>query len=338
MSTISVQRNVSLKPYNTMAVPALASHLVEVNSVAQITEAIDFAQRNDLKPLVLGEGSNTLFASDYSGLVILNRLSGIEQIKEHDDYADISVGAGENWHAFVDRCVTEGWFGIENLALIPGLVGAAPIQNIGAYGVEVKDYIRHVDFIDLKTGQLERLSNQQCQFFYRDSIFKHQLRNRVAITAVNFRLSKTAVPNLSYPALKDYCSQTSATSSRQVFDAVCAIRRAKLPSPQDIPNTGSFFKNPIVNAEVHDQLKKDYPPLVSFAAGDKYKLAAGWLIEYCGWKQKAVNGVSVHQHQALVIINPQHQSGKIVLDYAQAIQQDIEAEFGVKLEVEPQIY
>jgi len=336
--SIKVQRRASLQQHNTLAVPAIASHLVEVHSLSEVTEAIQFARQRDLAILVLGEGSNTVFANDYEGLVVLNRLRGIDVVSDDDDSVTVKVGGGENWHQFVDYAVEQGWFGLENLALIPGLVGAAPIQNIGAYGVEVKDTLLAVEFVEFATAELTHIKNQSCQFAYRDSIFKHSLKGKGIICSVVFRLSKKPKLRLSYPALETCFSGQAHVTPRQVFDAVCSIRNAKLPLPAEIPNVGSFFKNPVVDDKAYRALKRSYPELVSYPAKGLHKLAAGWLIEYAGWKTRAIDGVSVHQNQALVIVNPQQQSGQSVIKYARAIQQDIREKFGVDIQIEPQIY
>lgn len=338
MQGLHIRRDVSLQPYNSMAVAARASHLVTVATCVELQEAFSYATQQSLQPLVLGGGSNTLFSADYQGLVICNRLKGVEIIDDQPDSVDIKLGAGENWHQWVAYSLAHRWFGLENLALIPGLVGAAPIQNIGAYGAELRDTMIAVEYVDVDDRSLHTLSNTDCQFAYRDSIFKGALADKAAITSVTFRLSKTESLNLSYPELQKYFSERAAPGAQEVFEAVCEIRRQKLPLPEQIPNAGSFFKNPIVSdARLHD-LKATYPNIVAFRHGDQSKLAAAWLIEQAGWKKRSVAGVSVHPDQALVIINPQHASARQVLDFAARIQQDIEEKFAIKLEVEPRIY
>lgn len=287
--------------------------------------------------LVLGEGSNTVFSQNYNGLVLLNRLRGIEVLQQNDQSVQLRVASGENWHAFVRHCVDQGWCGLENLALIPGLVGAAPVQNIGAYGVEIKDLIQSVEFIDLTNGDTQILEADQCNFTYRDSIFKHQLLDKIFITAITLKLSKGAQVNISYPALSQYFENQAAPTTRDVFTAVCGIRNSKLPSPADVPNAGSFFKNPIISKQQHDEMKKQHPMLVGFPFQGAYKLAAGWLVEQAGWKNKQIEQVRVHGDQALVIVNPDKVSGSKVLKFAAAIQTDIQNKFGVDLEIEPRV-
>lgn len=335
---LTVQHDVSLQRYNSMSVPAQAKCLVKVTTVHEAQTALRYASDNGLPILVLGEGSNTLFKDDFQGLVILNRLLGRELISETSDSAVITAGAGENWHQFVAYTLENQLFGLQNLSLIPGLVGAAPMQNIGAYGVEVKDTLVSVDYIDIASGEQQSLSNSECCFGYRDSVFKSSLASKTLVTAVTFRLSKKTNVNLTYPALAAMFDAGSQPSPRQVFDAVCRVRRLKLPLPKEVPNTGSFFKNPTVDATQHQLLKDKYPDLVSFAAADQFKLAAGWLIEQAGWKSRELAGVRVHPQQALVIINPDQRKGKVVLQFAKTIQTDIYDKFGVTLEIEPRVY
>ena len=331
-----IKQQVSLESFNTMAIPAKAKFLATVSSLDELNQALNYAKNQQLSVLVLGEGSNTIFENNYDGLVLLYRIKGIEIISQDADSVTIKVAAGENWHDFVRYSIEQGWFGLENLALIPGLVGAAPMQNVGAYGVEVKDTIIGVDFIDMETRQDAHLSNVDCDFAYRESIFKRELMGKVIITSVTFCLSKKANVNISYPALAGMFEDQP--SPKQVFDAVCKVRSAKLPLPKDLPNTGSFFKNPVIDQNRHDKLKQQYPDLVSYPFEQGFKLAAGWMIEKAGWKQKNINDVHVHKHQALVIINSKRKSGKDVVTFAQAIQQDIYDKFGVLLEIEPRIY
>jgi len=331
-----IQHNVSLQPYNSMAIDAKAASLTEVNSIEELELALNYAEQHNLQPLVLGEGSNTLFKCDYPGLVILNRLLGINLLSETSDQVMVKVAAGENWHQFVTHSIKQGWFGLENLALIPGLVGAAPMQNIGAYGVELKDTLFEVEYLDIETRQLLTRSNQQCEFAYRESCFKHELCGKVVITAVTFELSKRAEVNITYPALANQFDVEP--TPQKVFDAVCQIRSAKLPLPDSIPNTGSFFKNPVIGLNQHEDLLKRYPDLISYQVDGGYKLAAGWLIEKAGWKNKSIDGVTVSHTQALVLINPEKRPGQSVIKCAQQIQEDIYKLFDVRLEIEPRIY
>ena len=334
---LDIKANASLKTYNTMAVPAQAQCLVTINEIGELKEALKYAEENQLKTLILGEGSNTIFSTDYSGLVILNRIKGIEVLDEQSDSVKLKVASGENWHDFVKYTLQKKWNGLENLALIPGLVGAAPIQNIGAYGVEIKDHLVAVQYLDLQSKQLIDLNLAECEFAYRDSIFKRSLFNKTVICSITLNLEKNDLVNLSYPVLKNYFASNKAPTAQQVFDAVCEIRNNKLPNPSKIPNTGSFFKNPIVSANKHSELKSKYPDLPSFVIGNNYKLAAAWMIETLGWKDKTIDNVCVHKTQALVITNPLSSSGQNVLNFAYAIQSEVNEEFDVSLEIEPRL-
>jgi len=335
---LNIQYDVSLQTYNSMSVPARAKCLIEVTSLSEAHNALDYARRNQLAIIVLGEGSNTLFTNDFDGLVILNRLLDKELISENDDVVTLKVGAGESWHDFVAYALKMNWYGLENLGLIPGSVGAAPMQNIGAYGAEVKDTLVSVDYLDISTGELHTLTNSECRFAYRDSIFKNDLAAKTLVTSVTFKLSKKANVNITYPALAALFDPQTKPSPQQVFEAVCRVRSLKLPMPNEVPNAGSFFKNPIVDPKTHAQLCEKHPKLVSYAVGDGFKLAAAWLIECAGWKAKELGGVRVHQKQALVIVNPNKCDGEAVLKFAKAIESDIYDKFGVTLEVEPRVY
>lgn len=330
------RQNVDLQPYNSMAIPAKADFLAEVASIAELNTALDFAAEQGLPILVLGEGSNTIFRQHYHGLVILNRLLGVEVLAETASHIELQVNAGENWHALVQHTVENGWYGLQNLALIPGLVGAAPMQNIGAYGVELSNVVAWVEYLDIATRETKRLDNSECDFAYRESRFKRDLAGKVIITAISLVLSKRPTVNVSYPALQALLGENA--SPEEIFEVVCDVRRAKLPMPSDIPNAGSFFKNPVVDVRTHAKLKQQYPSMVSFKVNGAYKLAAGWMIEFCGWKQQQIDGVAVHQAQALVIINPERRPGSQVLNFARAVQADIKEVFGVELEIEPRIH
>lgn len=337
---IDVRENINLQPYNAMAVPSIARYFVAVKTIEELQQAIELSKQKELSLLVLGGGSNTLFVNDFSGLIIYNQLRGISVINESDDSVSLQVAAGENWHDLVEHAVANAWHGIENLALIPGLAGAAPMQNIGAYGAEIKDVLESVSYLDIESGDIKTLSNSQCQFAYRDSIFKQELAGKVVIVSLILKLKKSATLKLDYPALKNYFTDTFSGNNiapdiSDVFKAVCDIRRSKLPSPVDIPNLGSFFKNPIIDKVKYQLLKKRFPDLVAFPTGDNYKLAAAWLIEQAGWKEKTLDDVSVYQQQALVITNPKRVSGKQILNLANAIREDVKTTYGVNLEIEP---
>lgn len=324
-----------LSAYNTLAIPAKARQLHVATSVDQLRRFIVQAQQAQQPFLLLGEGSNTVFLQDFDGAVILNRLTSIELVGEDQDSVTVQVAAGENWHRFVKHCVQHQWYGLENLALIPGTVGAAPIQNIGAYGAEVKNAIVTVEVLDTDSGESETLTNKECEFAYRESRFKKDWAGRKVITSVRFKLSKHKQLELSYPALSQQLTQDSSLLA--VFNEVVKIRSEKLPDPAQTPNAGSFFKNPVVSIEQFIQLEQQYPNIVAFRQEQGVKLAAAWLIENAGWKQKEMDGVRVHQQQALVVINPERRSGVAIQKFAEAIQADIKQRYNIRLEIEPRL-
>nr|WP_314427646.1 UDP-N-acetylmuramate dehydrogenase [uncultured Erwinia sp.] len=328
---MSRQKN-SLKPWNTFSLEAAAANITVAENAEQLCLSWQLSQRQNEPTLLLGEGSNVLFIEDFSGQVIINRLKGIE-IQEHNDAWLLHVGAGENWHQLVELTLNEGVPGLENLALIPGCAGSAPIQNIGAYGVELEQVCAYVDVINLADGHIQRLTSEQCLFGYRDSIFKHQYRDSFAIVALGLRLSKAWKPVLSYGDLKELDPQT--VTPRQIFDAVCHMRRSKLPDPRVTGNAGSFFKNPLVSAEAATELQKNYPtiPLYPQETGD-VKLAAGWLIDRCELKGFSQGGAAVHGKQALVLINSENATGKDIVDLARIVRQRVAEKFNVWLEPE----
>lgn len=331
----------SLQRFNTLAAPCVADFYVSVKSLAELKEASKFAAENNLPLLVLGGGSNIVLHDNFQGLAIHLRLSGVELLDETDDYVDIKFAAGENWHETVSYCLTHGYYGLENLSLIPGTVGAAPIQNIGAYGVEVKDLITEVSTIEIKSGIEVLFTNESCRFAYRDSVFKNNFKDQFIITSVTFRLSKMAKVNISYPALGDYFAGQGKDdiTPEDVSEAVINIRQSKLPDPKTLPNVGSFFKNPIISIQQYNQLLETFPNMPSYPAGDNQrKLAAAWLIDQSGWKGQSLDGVAVHQHQALVLTNPEKLSSDKVLALAEKIQLGVKNKFGVELEIEPRIY
>jgi UDP-N-acetylmuramate dehydrogenase len=274
-------------------------------------------------------------------LVIHLKLRGVKLIQETDEHVWINFAAGENWHQAVEYCLDNGYYGLENLSLIPGSVGAAPIQNIGAYGVEVKDFITEVSTIEIASGIEVSFLNESCQFSYRESIFKQAFKDQYIITSVTFKLSKIAQPHLTYPALQDYFAgeDLTAITPEQVSQAVIHIRQSKLPDPQHIPNVGSFFKNPIISLELYQKLVSEYSQLPSYPVSDtQRKLPAAWLIDQAGWKGKELNGVVVHHQQALVLTNPKKLTGDVVLLLARAIQDSVKDRFAIDLEIEPRVY
>ncbi|MDA9312078.1 UDP-N-acetylmuramate dehydrogenase [Vicingaceae bacterium] len=337
-----MKKNINLKDFNTFGIEVFASEFVELNSSKDAFAFFKSTDLNGKEFLILGGGSNLLLTEDFRGMVIKNNLKGIEVIKENDDSIVLKAGAGENWHEFVLQCIDKGYAGLENLSLIPGNVGASPMQNIGAYGVEVKDLITGVEAIELSTGKVKIFTNEECRFDYRSSIFKTTSKNQYFISSVNFKLSKKPDFNVSYGAIKSQLDQNGipqeSLTIKAISDAVIAIRESKLPDPKKIGNSGSFFKNPIVSAAEFEQLKRKFKsiPAYQLPNGD-YKLAAGWLIEKTGWKGYTEGNYGVHKNQALVLVNYGGASGLEIYDLSERILLSVKDKFRVKLEREVNI-
>lgn len=335
------QSDVSLQNYNTLAVPARARHFVSLNDSNELPAALSFARERDLPLLVLGGGSNIVLREDFPGLVLHLNWCGRELVHSDEEFYWLKVAAGENWHQLVLYCLEQSYWGLENLALIPGSVGAAPIQNIGAYGVELKDVFAELEAWEIQSGKSVTFDTQACEFDYRDSIFKNSLRDRYIITSVTFKLRRQPQVVLSYPALKAALPDRPVEDigPRELAEAVCRLRQEKLPDPTRTPNAGSFFKNPIIELNQFERLQQDYPKLVSFPVDDqRVKLAAAWLIDQAGWKGATQGPVAVHSQQALVLTNPGRAMGSEVLALAEKIQHSVAKKFGVQLEPEPRIY
>ncbi len=331
----TLQTDFPLQGLNTFSLAAIARYYAQIGAPDQLSVLDQLPELAGLPRLILGGGSNVVLKGDYPGLVLHMAIQGREQVGEDDEFIYVRAGAGENWHDFVSWTLTCGWGGLENLSLIPGSVGAAPIQNIGAYGVELKDVFHALHWYEWATGTIHVLTD--CGFGYRDSIFKNTLRDRGVILDVTFALPKQWQAKMTYGELAKSVPDGSTPTPRDIGDAICAIRRAKLPDPKLIANVGSFFKNPIVDADSRDALLHTYPELVSYRQPDgRFKLAAGWLIEQCGWKGRALGPVGMYQKQALVMVNLGGATGADVLALAQAIQQDVASRFAVRLEVEPE--
>ena len=335
---MQIESGVSLKPYNTFGLPAVARTLVRVASDADVRHVVDHPQLGPAPKFVLGGGSNIILTRDMPQLVLKVEVRGMRLVEERADAWIVEAGAGEGWHDVVAFTLAKGWPGLENLALIPGTVGASPVQNIGAYGVELQDRFESLDAVDLVTGRSVTLHAPTCAFGYRDSVFKHALAGRSVITRVRFRLPRPWQPVLGYLELerKRFETGIDAPDAQQVFDWVCAIRRAKLPDPLRIGNAGSFFKNPIVTPEqCRDIIGRD-PEVVHYPLPDgSVKLAAGWLIDACGWKGKSVGQAGVYEKQALVLVNRGGATGSEVMLLAQAIRESVYGRFGIRLEAEP---
>ena len=337
---LQVEHRASLRAHNSFGLPATAATLVRVGSVSELRRVVDHPEYGRAPKLILGGGSNLVLTRDVSALVLKIEIPGRRMVRETDDAWIVEAGAGENWHAFVEWTLAQGWPGLENLALIPGLVGATPVQNIGAYGVELKDRFESLDTLDLVTGRMVTLDAAMCHFGYRDSVFKQHLAGKSVITAVRFRLPKPWRPVLGYLELERCMAESGnfTPDARTIFDWVVAIRRAKLPDPAVLGNAGSFFKNPVVSAEqCRDIIGRD-PEIVHYPLPDgRIKLAAGWLIDACGWKGKSLGRAGVYERQALVLVNRGGASGAEVLMLARAIQESVYGRFGIRLEPEPVI-
>lgn len=326
--------NYCLQALNTFRVPAKAEHYVHIDSTAQLQALLKMDIWREAQHYVLGEGSNTLFINDYDGLVLNNTIKGIGIIKTDADATFLKLGAGENWHQAVIYAISHDLHGIENLSLIPGTVGAAPIQNIGAYGAEIKDVIHSVEAVNVQTGEIKQFDASDCEFAYRDSIFKNALRGKYIITSVTLKLWNTPHFNTSYHALQDKLKELNITelSLKNISDVVIAVRQSKLPDPKIMPNAGSFFKNPIVNQVFFEKLQQQYPHMPHYDLPDNhFKIPAGWLIETCGWKGKRVGKVGVHDKQALVLVNHDGGTGQDIYQLSQAIQADVNNTFGIQL-------
>ena len=331
----------NLQKFNTLAVPALAQYFVSVKNDDELREALAFARAENLPLLLLGGGSNIVLSNDFPGLVVQIKSQGREVVDENDEFVWLKVAAGENWHQLVEYALDNALYGLENLSLIPGSVGAAPIQNIGAYGVEIKELIAELSALNISSGLSVTFTHESCQFGYRDSIFKQSFKDQYAITSVTLRLRKQPQLNLSYPALRVALADVpdADITPQQVSAAVIGIRQAKLPDPAIIPNVGSFFKNPVISQAQFDALNVLNPSIVSYpAAGNQVKLAAGWLIDQAGWRGREVGGAAVHDQQALVLTNPLQASGAAVLELAGLIKESVFEQFGVTLEMEPRVY
>jgi UDP-N-acetylmuramate dehydrogenase len=335
---MQIDAGVSLKPYNTFGLPAVAHTLVRIESDADVRRVVDDPELGLAPKFILGGGSNIILTRDMPQVVLKVEVRGLRVVEERADAWIVEAGAGESWHALVEYTLAHGMPGLENLALIPGSVGASPVQNIGAYGVELQDRFEALDAVDLVTGRSVTIGPQACAFGYRDSVFKHMLAGRSLITRVRFRLPRPWQPVLGYLELQKKMAETGIASpdAQQVFDWVCAIRRAKLPDPAVVGNVGSFFKNPVVTPEqCRDIIGRD-PEVVHYPMPDgSVKLAAAWMIEACGWKGKSVGDAGVYEKQALVLVNRGTAIGSEVMTLALAIQESVYGRFGIRLEHEP---
>jgi len=328
-----------LSAMNTLGLACQAARVTYINDLSQLPALSEMARHAE-PILVMGGGSNLVLPAQLQRLVVRVQFKGIDLVEQRPDAWVIDVGAGENWHDFVATSIHRGWDGLENLALIPGTVGAAPVQNIGAYGVELNTRVESVTAWHLAEARLVTFSREACEFNYRDSMFKHAEPGQWLIVRVRFCLPRPWQPVLGYPDLMHHpllkVTAPEAVRAQQIFEAVCDIRRTKLPDPAVLGNAGSFFKNPVISATQFNALKLRFTDIVSYPQADGcFKLAAGWLIERCGWKGRRVGNVGVHARQALVLVNYGHASATELLDLAAAIQQSVLEQFGVMLEIEP---
>jgi UDP-N-acetylmuramate dehydrogenase len=337
-SPLAVENGTNLKPYNTFGLPCVARTLVRITSEADVRRLLGDPELGRAPKFILGGGSNLVLTRDLDACVLKLEVKGRALVETRDDCHIVEVGAGENWHDTVQWCLAQGLPGLENMALIPGTVGAAPVQNIGAYGIELKDRFESLDAVDLVTGRTITLTAEQCRFGYRDSVFKQHLAGKSIITRVRLRLPRPWQPVLGYLELERKVQETGITepSAQQIFDWVCAVRRAKLPDPAVVGNAGSFFKNPVVTPEqCRDIIARD-PHIVHYPMDDgSFKLAAGWMIDACGWKGKSIGRAGVYEKQALVLVNRGGASGAEVVTLARAIQESVYGRFGIRLEPEP---
>lgn len=336
--SLPLRYDVSLRNHNTFGVEARAHAYLPVTSASALEAVQGDATLMNMPRLILGGGSNILLTRDFPGLVLHMEIKGIEIVGEDEDATYVRAAAGENWHQFVLWTLAHGLGGLENLSLIPGSVGAAPIQNIGAYGIELKDRFHALTLFDFATGERTTLNKAECMFGYRDSVFKHRLRDRAAVLDVTFALPKKWQATIRYADVSNELAARKIVepTAGQISDAVIAIRTRKLPDPAVIGNAGSFFKNPLVTAKQRDALLTKYPQLVSYAQPDgSVKLAAGWLIDQCGWKGRTTGAAGVYENQALVLVNRGGASGADIAQLANAIQEDVAQRFDVMLEPEP---
>ena len=337
---MDIVQNISLKPFNSFGVNVDANYFSEINSIDDIQEALLFAKQKQLHYLVIGGGSNILFTRNFEGLIIKNNLQSIELVGENDNFYFIKSAAGEVWHHLVLYCIEHNYAGIENLSLIPGSVGAAPLQNIGAYGVELKDVFYELEAYHIATHTIQKFKLKDCAFDYRESIFKTDLKNQFIILSITLQLKKLPQFNIEYGAIKEELEKINCTTltAKAISQAVINIRTSKLPNPKEIGNAGSFFKNPIISEELYKKLKKEFPSIPVYPAkNNQFKVAAGWLIEQCGWKGYRKDDYGCHAKQALVLVNYGDAKGQEIFDLSTTIMESVQQKFGILLEREVNI-
>lgn len=332
---MKIFNNISLRPYNTFQIDAVAQYLITATTIPEIQEAAAHSEKNKINLLPIGEGSNILFTTDFEGLVLKIANKGISILSEDTDKAIVKVNAGEIWDDFVNWCVNNNLYGLENLSNIPGNTGTAPIQNIGAYGTEVKQTIVEAEYLDIHNYQLYNIPNAACEFGYRTSIFKKELKNSAIITSVTFQLSKQRKINISYNALQQHFNNhADGITASDIRNAVIAIRSSKLPDYKQLGNAGSFFKNPVINNALFDTLKEKHSDMPFFEEQQAFKIPAAWLIEQSGWKGKKYKNCGVHEKQPLVIVNYGNCKGTDIAELAVMVKKSVFEKFGIFLETE----
>ena len=333
---MKIQENISLKPFTTFGIDKKAKFFTTVTTLDELKSALLVAKEKQLPVFILGGGSNILLTRDIEGLVIKLEIKGINLVKEDEDQLWAEVGAGEMWHELVMHSIAKDWAGLENLSLIPGTVGASPMQNIGAYGVEIKDVFDSLMAMNRETLEIQSFDAEACRFGYRESVFKQTFKDQFVITSVTFRLSKTPNFHLEYGAIREVLAANGIDqpSIRAISDAVIQIRQSKLPDPKEIGNAGSFFKNPTIPNAQFDELKASYQSIPGYPSAEGVKVAAGWLIEQTGWKGKRIGKVGVHAKQALVLVNYGGGSGEEIKKLSEQIQASVYDKFGVQLQAE----
>jgi UDP-N-acetylmuramate dehydrogenase len=337
---MKIIENYPLLNLNTFGLNIKAKYFTSINTVNELIEIKKTNEFKDLELLVLGGGSNILFTKDFDGLVILNNIKGKEIIVQNHHSVFLKIGAGENWHELVMYCVDKGWGGIENLSLIPGNTGTAPMQNIGAYGVEIKETFVELEALEILSGKIVKFNNSDCEFGYRESVFKNKMKNQYIILNITLELKKNPVFNINYGDVKTILENQNIKnpSIKDVSNAIISIRRSKLPDPKKIGNSGSFFKNPIVSLKKLKLIKNKYPKIISYKINEnEFKIAAGWMIEIAGWKGKRFNNFGVHEKQALVLVNYGLANGMEIFNLSEKIILDIKNKFGITLEREVNI-
>lgn len=333
-----LQENVNITPFTTFGVEVYTKEFARFNSVEELQGILTKVIGKKL--FILGGGSNVLFTKDFDGLVLRNEIKGITKIKEDEEFVYLKVGAGVVWHDFVLHTIENNWGGVENLSLIPGSVGASPMQNIGAYGVEIKDVFESLEAVEIATGKTHTFSHKDCQFGYRESVFKRSLKDKFIITSVTYRLSKNPKLNTSYGAIESELENRGITEPtiKDISDVVIAIRQSKLPDPREIGNGGSFFKNPIITKSHFEELKARYEQIPSYPVDEYHiKVPAGWLIDQAGWKGKRIGDYGVHKRQALVLVNYGSAKGQDIFNLSEEIITDIQNKYGITLEREVNI-